>query len=279
MSSMPKKKVAYQDFLKKGDYFVIEREPGTGFHVKLSGGPNAQDEERQRRALKLLEELPQPDLASDKEKIWWVEPTDRIGEFALVWMEVHANGERRYREFWFTVRQDILTRAWTTFCTAFWSRNFFTGFGIGVLLVLAIGASAFWFGMERGWIAIKLAQAEKEVPVVPDRLASATTEPTSPARAERDARQDGLLQKLIRSREERDKLKKYLSQPDFGANADVVKKERCIKLIADLDRSPPPQESHPMDTIEVRHLLELLQELDRFEKSGDVTKSSEGLER
>jgi len=279
MSLMPKKKAAYRDFLRKGDYFVIEREPGTGFHVKSSGGPNAQDEERQRRALTLLEDLPQPDLASDKEKVWWVEPTDRIGEFALVWMEVRGNGERRYREFWFTVRQDILTRAWTRFCAAFWSRRFFMGFGIGVLLVLAIGACAFWFGTQQGWIAIKLRQAEVEASVATDTQASTTSELTSPGGVDEDTRENRLLEKLIWSREERGKLKQYLSQPEFEASADVVKRGRCVKLIADLDGSPPPQESLQLDTLEVRHLLELLQELDRFEKSVDAMKGSERLER
>jgi hypothetical protein len=263
---MPKKKVAYQDFLKKGDYFVIEREPGTGFHVKLSGGPNAQDEERQRRALKLLEELPQPDLASDKEKIWWVEPTDRIGEFALVWMEAHNKGEPRYREFWFKV-QDRPTRTWTK---SF--RKVFVGLATSLLVLVAL----FIF---LGWIKLNLPNAGGQVSVGTGEQPSPTGQRTASEQPGKDPRVDSLLGKLILSQSERDKLKKYLSQPDFGANADVVKKERCIKLIADLDRSPPPQESLQLDTIEVRHLLELLQELDRFEKSGDVTKSSEGLER
>jgi hypothetical protein len=85
-----------------------------------------------------------------------------------------------------------------------------------------------------------------------------------------------LKEELASSRKVRDKLKKYLSQKEFteGTSKPVVDERRSVKLIADLDKTPPDQESIGLKNVEVAKLLSLLETLETIDP--EPAQKSEG---
>jgi hypothetical protein len=93
----------------------------------------------------------------------------------------------------------------------------------------------------------------------------------------KDGQPDMSLKKeLESSREVRDKLKKYLSQKEFteGTSKPVVDERRSVKLIADLDKTPPVPESISLNNVEVAKLLRLLETLEKID--AELAQKSEG---
>ncbi len=293
MSSAPKEQLKYQSFHEKNDYFVIEREPGKGFHVKYFTGPNAEDEERQRAALKLLEELPQPGAARPGEEVWQVEPMGHPDENVIVWVEMGSNGEPRYREFWCKLKPNKVTRSW--------ARAF-----LAALVGLAFGALLVFFAIRLEWMKMNVPEAQVQGSDATREVASMAAQRNSTERRRKDPREDTLLNALmtalIRSDGEREKIKKYLEQPEFGikqyldktkdqgtvasrtdqnttkqplGESQGLEVKRCVKLIADLDTTPPLRKSIRLDSVEVLHLLERLEILENYEnykaQTGDKT--------
>jgi hypothetical protein len=91
-----------------------------------------------------------------------------------------------------------------------------------------------------------------------------------------DMRLAKLKEELASSRKVRDKLKKYLSQKEFteGTSKPVVDERRSVKLIADLDKTPPDQESIGLKNVEVAKLLSLLETLETIDP--EPAQKSEG---
>jgi hypothetical protein len=91
-----------------------------------------------------------------------------------------------------------------------------------------------------------------------------------------DTRLAKLKEELASSRKVRDKLKKYLSQKEFteGTSKPVVDERRSVKLIADLDKTPPDQESIGLKNVEVAKLLSLLETLETIDP--EPAQKSEG---
>jgi hypothetical protein len=85
-----------------------------------------------------------------------------------------------------------------------------------------------------------------------------------------------LKKELAPSREVRDRLKDYLSQKEFteDTSKSVVGLRRSVKLIADLDKTPPKQESISLNNVEVAELLKLLKTLETI--NPEPAQKSEG---
>jgi hypothetical protein len=87
-----------------------------------------------------------------------------------------------------------------------------------------------------------------------------------------------LKKELTWSQDVRDKLKEYLSQKEFteDTSKSVVGLRRSVKLIADLDKTPPKQESIRLNNVEVAKLLRLLETLDDWTINPKPAQKSEG---
>jgi hypothetical protein len=87
-----------------------------------------------------------------------------------------------------------------------------------------------------------------------------------------------LMQELRRSRGVREKLKRYLSQEGLAADKSVpvVEERRAVKLIADLDKAPPSQESMRLSNIDVEKVLALMEAIENWSAAlGDQPSSRE----
>jgi hypothetical protein len=93
-----------------------------------------------------------------------------------------------------------------------------------------------------------------------------------------DVRTTTLKTELASSRDVRAKLKEYLSQDGFAADTSisVVDEKRSVKLIADLDKTPPRNETIRLSNIEVAKLVKLLATLDEWTSNPKAAQKSEG---
>lgn len=227
--------------------FVVEREPGEGYQVTLAEGPRA--EEWEQRALPLLDLIGQPEANGPAEYFRWVGPIS--GAYVGVFVKRMPNGESRFHQEWFQIPKRVSRTTW------------FMGLAIvATLLVFA---------------AVAVAGRALLVPDRPTDSDPAVEEPGSPGSskvhspeqvAAPDARTTKLKNELAASRDLRAKLKEYLSQEGFAADfsASVVDEKRSVKLIADLDNTPPPKETIRLSNIEVAKLLRLLEALDEWDE-------------
>jgi hypothetical protein len=224
--------------------FVVEREAGKGYRVTSAHGPRA--DELKVRALALLDRLGQPDPTGPEEIYNWLGPIAPTGEYVGVTVRLTTTGEARYHQAWFDLPSP--------------DRRAGAGILLPVVLALIIGLVAGAF-IDHTW------------------LASVTgSKPAQPAASEADPRLVQLGSHLAASREVRDKLFEYFAQDGFAADpaAQIVDEKRAIKLIADLDKTPPSRETIRLNNIEVRKLLDLLHALDEWYRGSSVTMDKQG---
>jgi hypothetical protein len=227
--------------------FVIEREAGKGYHVKSSSGPAAG--ELATPALALLDALGQPDPNGPEEYLRCLGPVGSSGEYVSVAVRLKPNGEARFHQAWFKV-PSLQVRP--------------PGLFRGLLLTGAISVSIAAFAvltfdrLSRG-----TSGQTEDLPSVPDQRISTASEKIAP----QDERIIKLKDVIASTYEVRSRLKEYLSQDGFAADLSrsVVDEKRSIKLIDDLDRAPPSQESIRLSNIEVAKLIRLMDEISDFE--------------
>jgi hypothetical protein len=235
--------------------FVVEREAGRGYRVTAANGDCP--EERRTRAVSLLDDLGQPDPKGPDEYFRWLGPIAPSGEYIVVSIRLMPNGEARYHQGWFRIP----------------TRPNGPRFRVSALLMVA------------GLVAGTLAGRMLPLPDRPTRLdPGASASPQSPATRgpepgsrspgpASDPRLKRLNTELSSTRDVRAKVKDYLSQEGLAATSMPVSDlKRSVKLIADLDRTPPPQESVRLDNVEVAKLLEILRTLDDLHEQASSTR-------
>jgi hypothetical protein len=227
--------------------FVIERVSGKGYLVTSAEGDYA--DEWKGRALALLDVLGQPDPKGPSEHIRWVGPIAPSGEYVGVSVKLMPNGEARYDQMWFQLPKPVACPTQ------------FIGLLIAVLLV------GFAVGVFSGRTFFVPDYPTTSGAVAGSAGSSATGKPDPPAK---DSLPDMGITKirseLTSSREVRAKLIEYLSQEGFAADTStpVVDEKRSVKLIADLDKTPPQQETIRLSNIEIAKLVKLLESLDEW---------------
>jgi hypothetical protein len=206
------------------------------------------------RALALLDALGQPDPKGPAEYLRWVATPS--GEYVRVSVKLMPNGEARYYQEWFQVPKPVTcpTRS------------------IGLLIVVLL--LVFAAGAFAGRTLLVPDRA-----MTPGSVAGETGRPgrSNPNPAPADLRTENLNKQLASSRDVRTKLREYLSQEGFApdSSTSVVDEKRSIKLIADLDRTPPPQETVRLSNIEVAKLVKLLERLDEWTTNSKAPPKSE----
>ena len=216
--------------------FVVERVPGKGYIVTSADGPMAA--EWKDRALALLDDIGQPDPKGPEQFFRWVGPVPPSGEYVGTVVKLKPNGEARYDQSWFRLAQPM-------------ARRWLQGFGLLVAMLVVGLITGFYVGRTRvpDW---------SPQPEPPPEVSTPTAQDGSKA-PPRDPRVVRFNMQLDSTRDVREKLIAYLSQEGFSApSGEVVDVKRSIKMIADLDTSPPPRESIRLSNTEVAKLLDLL---------------------
>jgi hypothetical protein len=234
---------------------VIERVPSKGYQVTRAEGQFA--DEWKKRALDLLDKLGQPDPNGPEEYYQWIGPIAPSGAYVGVSVKLRPNGEARYYQAWFqTAKPKTLLIILVMLVT------FGAGFGAGVFAYphfFAPGVSTSPDPISRNGGSPETSKVDPSAKDGPP-----------------DMRLAKLKEELASSRKVRDKLKKYLSQKEFteGTSKPVVDERRSVKLIADLDKTPPDQESIGLKNVEVAKLLSLLETLETIDP--EPAQKSEG---
>jgi len=252
--------------------FVIERVPSKGYQVTRAEGQFA--DEWKERALTLLDTLGQPNPNGPEEYYQWVGPIAPPGAYVGVSVKLRPNGEARYYQAWFQTAEPK-TRLMRTIGLLMTRPKRTIGLLILVMLV------TFGAGFGAGVFAYPHFFAPG-VSTSPDPISrnggSPETSKVDPSAKDGppDMRLAKLKEELASSRKVRDKLKKYLSQKEFteGTSKPVVDERRSVKLIADLDKTPPDQESIGLKNVEVAKLLSLLETLETIDP--EPAQKSEG---
>lgn len=226
--------------------FVVERVPGTGYTVTASEGPRAG--EWKGRALDLLDAIGQPDPKGPAEYVRLLGPIAPSGECVSVSVKLKSNGEAWYHQAWFQVSTKARPRSWN----------------------VSLAALALVVGFIAGMLAFR-AFVTPDRPTIPVAVSNEVKPPqpigdSSPREPVWQNRVRKMHDDLGPSRELRAKLTAYLAQEGFAvdSSAPVVDKKRSVKLIADLDTTPPPRETIRLSNVEVAKLLQLLETLDNW---------------
>lgn len=238
--------------------FIVERQPGKGYQVAFADGPYA--DERKGRALAMLDCLGQPDPNGPTEYCRLVGPIPPSGEYVGVFVKLAPNGEAGYHQAWFHIPE------------AATHRGRFLG---SLALVLMVG---FVLG---GLAARTFFVSGGATPAGPasDHGLPVSANPNPPVKEPpRDVHVTKLKNEIRSSRDLRMRLKDYLSQEGFAADASltVIEQKRSVKLIADLDKTPPPVETIRLSNIEVGKLLKLLETLEDVPTALNDQEASDG---
>jgi hypothetical protein len=171
------------------------------------------------------------------------------GEYVGVSVKLMPTGEARYHQAWFQATKPM-TRPTRT---------------IGLLILVMLGIFAASALAGQTLFAPGVLTTPSPISANDGLPGSAKGDP--PAKdVPPDMRLTKLKNELESSRDVRDKLKGYLAQEGFAADTSklVVDERRSVKLIADLDKAPPPLESIRLSNLEVAKLLRLLEKLDAW---------------
>jgi hypothetical protein len=232
---------------------VIERVPSKGYQVtyQVTSAEGRFADEWKGRALALLDTLGQPDPNGPKEYYQWVGPIAPSGEYVGVSVKLRPNGEAWFHQAWFQTAE-LKTRPKRT---------------IVIILVMLVTFGA-------GVLADRKFFAPRDS-TSPDPISwnggSPETSKVDPSAKDGQPDMMAKLQKVLDSspnRDVRNKLKQYLSQKEFTQKEfteDTSKSAgrwRSVRLIDDLDKTPPRLASIRLDNVEVAELLKLLETLD-----------------
>ena len=222
--------------------FVVKREPTKGYQVTSAEGPNA--EIWRDRALTLLDAVGQPDPKGPTESFCFFGPITPSGEYVAVSVKMMSNGEARYKQAWFSFPSPI--------SRSNRSISLLILVSIVGLVVGAIAGNAFP-------VLVRTTPSDPKS----EEAGGGKPKPESPANdPPLDAHSVRLKIELVSSKDVRTKLKRYFSQEGLAANTSVIDKKSSVKLIADLDTTPPPRESIRLNNFEVAKLLKVLDSLD-----------------
>ena len=256
--------------------FVIERVPGEGYQVtyQVTSAEGRFADEWKKRALALLDTLGQPNPNGPKEYYQWIGPIAPSGEYVGVSVKLRPNGEARYYQAWFQTAEPK-TRLMRTIGLLMTRPKRTIGLLIFVMLVTfgaGFGAGVFAYPH---FFAPGVSTSPDPISRNGGSLETSKVDPSA-----KDGQPDMSLAKLKKelasSREVRDRLKDYLSQKEFteDTSKSVVGLRRSVKLIADLDKTPPKQESISLNNVEVAELLKLLKTLETI--NPEPAQKSEG---
>jgi len=233
--------------LNKCAFFIIERQPGKGYQVASSEGSRA--DELKERALALLDMIGQPDPKGPSEYLRWLGPIAPNGEYVGVFARLLPNGEARYHQAWFRVPYAV---------PSIMRSLGFLVFISFVMFVAGVMVQRTCFTPEQ---SSKLhIDTKHEGSLNKDRSAPPVNH------ASQNLSMNALRTEIASCTDMRLKIRHYLSQEGLGAETSqsVVDEKRSVKLISDLDKLPPPQESIPLSNIEVAKLVRLLVALDEW---------------
>ena len=230
--------------------FVVERVQGKGYRVTSADGIYA--EEWQDYALALLDDLGQPDPNGPQEAHYWLRPPTPSGVCVGVSVILRPDGEARYHEAWFRL-PEATPRSKRSICLLV----LFLLVGI-IGGVLAGRGGVAWSDKQVG--SRSSSESSHGVRSGDGGNNSATGGPQP------DMHWTQLKNGIASSHDVREKLREYLSQEGFAADisAPVIDEKRSVKLIADLDKTPPPRETIRLSNVEVTKLLTLFESLDEW---------------
>lgn len=228
--------------------FVVERIAGTGYCVTSSSGPECSA--LQKDAMTLLDKVKQTNAEPDDVTCEWIGPVGSKGYFVGVTTSPTADGELRYKQSWFAGQKKQL--AMVTYVA-------------GMILSLVVGMGV---GAVVANLAVTTVEAPGGTPASDPRgLKAHESTDTVFVQPANETAYDDLHTKIVATKELRVKIAEYLNQDGLAADPSlpVVEERRSVKVIADLDRSPPPRESIRLSNVEVLALLKLLDRLDKLE--------------
>lgn len=213
--------------------FQIEREPGTGYVVTSAEGPSA--ESLRTSALAALDFVGQPDPNGPSQTFHWIGPIGPAGESVGVVVQLHANGEAKYRQSWFAGSAGRF-RGWLPVATC----------ALGVVVGLAVA----W--MVRGSGATT---TDRDTPQTPAEVARDVS-PSLP-----------LGSQLRATRALREELSEFLGQEGMAEPARQITtgQEPFVLLVAVTDEASPAKATirwNPADNARWRSLLQALREMD-----------------
>jgi hypothetical protein len=249
---------------------VVERVPGKGYQVTLAEGHHAK--EWHRRALDFLDILGQPDPKGPTEYYRWVGPIAPSGEYVSVSVKLLPNGEARYHQAWYQAGRPA-TRPTRSINLLILALNLMI---LVLLVVVAVGASA-----GRTLFSPRVSAPPVAEPESGNSPGNGHRAPSPQKTHPRMRFNPDLVRRLdvelAASADVRAKLKDYLTQPGLAADPSlpVVDERRSVKLIADLDTKPPPQETIRLTNIEVGKVVRLLETLHDWKASPQPTAPSD----
>ncbi|MCS6898106.1 MAG: hypothetical protein NZM29_09050 [Nitrospira sp.] len=246
------------DNLSPSACFVVERVPSEGYQVTSAEGRYAN--EWKGRALALLDALGQPDPTGPAEYYRWVGPIAPSGEYVGVFVKLTPNGEARYHQAWFQAAKPMTRPMRST--------------GLLILLMIIIFAAGAFAGRMLFTPGVSTTSSSISANGLPGISKADPLTKVAPP----DIRLTKLNHELASTRDVRAKLKGYLAQEGFAADTStpVVDERRSVKLIADLDKTPPPLETIRLSNLEVAKLLRLLEMLDDWTINPKPVQKPEG---
>ena len=228
--------------------FVVERIAGTGYCVTSSSGPECSA--LQKDAMTLLDKVKQTNAESDDVTCEWIGPIGPKGYFVGVTTVPTTDGELRYKQSWFAGGKRQLS---------------IVTYVAGMILSLVVGMGV---GAVAANLAVTTVDAPGGTPASDPRgLQAQENTDTDLERPADETAYDDLRTEIVATEELRAKMGEYLQQEGLAADPSlpVIEEHRSVKIIADLDRSPPQRESIRLSNVEVLALLKLLERLDKFE--------------
>ncbi|MBL8868706.1 MAG: hypothetical protein JNK90_02880 [Planctomycetaceae bacterium] len=225
--------------------FVVERIPGTGYCVTSSIGEESSILDKE--AVALLDKIQEPSKEPNHVTNHWIGPIRREGYFVGVSITPTTDGLFRFQQTWFKIEK----QRWSNVIICVLVLTLLTGLGLGSVVGKYSVNSEFNKTIDKKLLDLQTREQEKE---------------DSELTFDKDEFLK-LKDQIVSTEKLRTKLKGYLQQDGLAADPSlkVTEAQRAVKIIADLDRSPPSQESIRLNNLEVLALLNLLDQLGNLE--------------
>ncbi len=232
--------------------FKIERDQKNGYQVTSKEGQA--DEQCEKQARELLDNLGQPDQQGPKKYFRLIGPISPLGKYVSVTVELLTTGEACYYQAWFQIPKPVpLFPRSVSF--------FLLGLSIYGLFLLVFLELTWRPSVGSDWhssVSSKLKRGTFNSPLPQNKDKNHIETPQAKA----------LHIEIDSSKTVLSRLKNFLSQEGLAADISksVIEEKRSVRLIDDVDLSSPKQPSEKLNNIEVAKLLKLLQALDEWAK-------------
>lgn len=231
--------------------FVVERQPGQGYCVASSRGSEA--ESLREQALRILDELGQPDPRGPEEIHRWFGPVGSRSHFVGVAIKRLASGEVSYTQAWFSSGTAIPATehlGWRT---------------VLVLVIFALVG-----GVICGWFM----HAKRDFGAVSTRNTE-EIKPTRPLPPAPNSSVVSLKAKISEASDTLEKIRKYFQQERLlpKPNLKVVERSPSIRLQSNLSFGSLDQNYLDLDNVEVRSLLDVFNALQEWSCESSTTKN------